>query len=311
MSLFHHRQKTHFLIVMVFIASVALTLLTVWVLAPSFTTIFRGQATDLGTPPELENTAYLRVEEVVIVEEETDEGFEQVALPVEQVLFEYVEVVDGCGPHYQGECVRVRGGPGTDFPVVSRLRNGMVLKVGGKVERASTTWYKIAFDEEIRYPERITSDWYVVSDYVTVLLDEGDKTVWTNDYATTSGKSIVVDRSEQKLYAYENAELYMEVPISTGLELTPTPRGTFTVFKKTPSRYMQGPLPNIPGNQYYDLPGVPWNLYFTQEGAVIHGAYWHDSFGSRYSHGCVNLAPEDARKLYEWAELGMQVIVKD
>ena len=88
-------------------------------------------------------------------------------------------------------------------------------------------------------------------------------------------------------------ELAMEIDISTGLELTPTPRGTFTVFRKTPSRYMQGPLPGI-ANDYYDLPGVPWNLYFTEQGAVIHGAYWHDSFGSPYSHGCVNADPKTA-----------------
>ena len=103
----------------------------------------------------------------------------------------------------------------------------------------------------------------------------------------------------------------MDVDISTGLALTPTPRGTFTIFKKTPSRYMQGPLPNLSDQQRYDLPGVPWNLYFTQGGAVIHGAYWHDSFGARYSHGCVNLSPDNARKLYEWADLGTTVIVKD
>jgi lipoprotein-anchoring transpeptidase ErfK/SrfK len=83
------------------------------------------------------------------------------------------------------------------------------------------------------------------------------------------------------------------------------------VYKKTPSRYMQGPLPSIPGYQYYDLPGVPWNLYFTPEGAVIHGAYWHTSFGSPYSHGCVNLWPNDARTLYMWADLGTTVVVED
>ncbi len=103
----------------------------------------------------------------------------------------------------------------------------------------------------------------------------------------------------------------METDISTGLELTPTPRGIFTVFKKTPSRYMQGPLPNLIDQQYYDLPGVPWNLYFTDGGAVIHGAYWHNSFGNRYSHGCVNLPTEKARDLYNWTPLGTKVTVKD
>lgn len=73
------------------------------------------------------------------------------------------------------------------------------------------------------------------------------------------------------------------------MELSPTPKGEFIIFRKTPSRYMQGPIPEITGSNYYDLPGVPWNLYFTHGGAVIHGAYWHTSFGEEYSHGCVNL----------------------
>lgn len=74
---------------------------------------------------------------------------------------------------------------------------------------------------------------------------------------------------------------------------------------------MQGPLPDAAPDDYYDLPGVPWNLYFTMEGAVIHGAYWHQNFGTPYSHGCVNLAPNDAKILYEWADVGTLVIVKE
>jgi len=248
---------------------------------------------------------------VVYVTETIDEKEVEVVLPVEKVLFEYVEVIDGCGPKYEGECLRVRGGPGTDFPIVSRLRNGMVLKVGGKVSRGDRDWYKIIFDEWLRYPDRLKSDWYVAAEYVTVLLDEGEKILTNNDGSIVSNKKIVVDRSEQKLTAYDGAEFFMEASISTGLELTPTPRGTFTIYKKTPSRYMQGPLPNLADKKYYDLPGVPWNLYFTSGGAVIHGAYWHDSFGSQYSHGCVNLPPKLARKIYLWADLGTTVVVKD
>lgn len=250
---------------------------------------------------------YLHAEEVVVIEKEDEEPE---IVPVEKVLFEYIEVVDGCGPHFEGECLNVRGAPSLDAPVVAQLRNGIVLKVGGKVEHASTTWYQVVFDEWLRYPERLKGDWYVAADYVEVLYDEGEKTTWEDGVSTTT-KEIIVDRSEQKLYAYDGDELFMEVDVSTGLEFTPTPRGTFTVFKKTPSRYMQGPLPNLADKQVYDLPGVPWNLYFTQGGAVIHGAYWHNSFGSQYSHGCVNLPPDVARELYNWAVLGTKVIVRD
>ena len=260
-------------------------------------------------PATSSEEVFLHEEEVVIIESQSTTS-EPTILPVEKVLFEYVEVIDGCGPHFEGECLNVRSGPGTEYPVVANLRNGIVLKVDGQVERDGSVWYKIFFDEWLRYPERVTGDWYVAAEYVVVLLDEGSKTVWEDGAATTS-KIITVDRSEQKLYAYDGEELFMEIDISTGLELTPTPRGEFTIFKKTPSRYMQGPLPNLIDQQYYDLPRVPWNLYFTQGGAVIHGAYWHDSFGSAYSHGCVNLAPSNARTLYNWAELGTKVFVRD
>ena len=265
----------------------------------------------VGTP--LENTStttqalgptFLRDEDGVVIGND-------VVLPVEKVLFEYVRVTDGCDPFYVGECLRVRSGPGTEYPIISRLRNEVVLKVDGQVERDGVTWYKIIFDEWLRYPERIQDDWYVAADYVEVLHDEGDKTTWEDGNASSTNKKIIVDRSEQKLYAYEGETLFMEILISTGLELTPTPRGTFSVFKKTPSRYMQGPLPGLADQQVYDLPGVPWNLYFTQEGAVIHGAFWHTSFGSPYSHGCVNLPPGKARELYTWAELGTKVVVRD
>ena len=234
---------------------------------------------------------FLQTEEVVIIElaSTTASTSEETILPVKKVLFEYIQVVDGCGIHFEGECLNVRSGPGEEYPVIAQLRNNIVLKVGGQVERDGRKWYKIIFDEWLRYPQRLKGDWYVASEYVQVLYDEGDRTIWKDDYSTTTSKNIIVDRSEQKLYAYDGEILFMEIPISTGLELTPTPRGTFTIFKKTPSRYMQGPLPNLVDRQVYDLPGVPWNLYFTEGGAVIHGAYWPDSFGSEDSHGRVNV----------------------
>jgi uncharacterized protein YraI len=278
------------------------------VLASTF--LYTKPTDDPAEPPKISERSFLDDEEVVVISAGASSTKDTI-LTVEKVLFKYVEVTDGCGTHFEGDCLLVRSGPGTDFPVVYRLRNGVVLKVAGEVEREGALWYKIIFDEWLRYPERITGDWYVAADFVEALYDEGDRTIWEDEYTTSPLKKIIVDRKEQKLTAYEDDTVFMEIPISTGLELTPTPKGTFTIFKKTPSRYMQGPLPGLADQQSYDLPGVPWNLYFTHGGAVIHGAYWHNSFGSQYSHGCVNLAPNNARTLYYWAELGTQVIVKN
>ena len=67
------------------------------------------------------------------------------------------------------------------------------------MERKGATWFKIVFDEWLRYPERVEGDWYIHGNYVEVLFDEGNKELAA---ATTSDKYIIVDRSEQKLYAF-------------------------------------------------------------------------------------------------------------
>lgn len=261
---------------------------------------------------------YLKEEEAVLVQEvvspetaTTSEAVkqEEVIVPVEKVLFEYIEVTDGCGPYYEGLCLNARSGPGEEFPSVAKLRNGIVLKVGGKVDRDGKAWYKIVFDEKLRYPERVTTDWYVSADYVKILLDEGIRNL-KDASGSLSAKRIVVSRTKQMLYAYDGDDLFMEEPISTGIEFTPTPLGKFKIYRKTPSRYMQGPIVGLT-EQYYDLPGVPWDLYFSRDGDVIHGTYWHTNFGRRSSNGCVNLPPEQAKKLYTWAEIGTPVIVQD
>ncbi|MCE9644122.1 L,D-transpeptidase family protein [Candidatus Parcubacteria bacterium] len=237
-------------------------------------------------------------------------GGKQASTTSEAVHYHYIEVTNGCGPYYDtGTCVNMRSGPGTNYPVIGRLRTGVVLKVEDTTIQKDRAWYKIIFDGEIRYPERVKGNWYVAVDPTSVqpLENVGDEDL-TKETASTT-KRIVVDMSEEKLYAYDGDVLFMEESISTGHDATPTPAGTFTVFRKTPSRYMQGPIPEV-SDQYYDLPGVPWNLYFTAGGAVIHGAYWHDHFGEEWSHGCVNLPPAQAKKLYLWADLGTSVTVR-
>lgn len=224
----------------------------------------------------------------------------------------YIEITNGCGPYYDvGPCVNMRSGPGVEHPMVARLRTGVVLKVEDEtIKTSGTEWYKIIFDGSIRYPERVAGDWYVAADPTSVRPFEDVGDIELAKGAPPTSKRIVVDLSAETLYAYEGDTLFMQEAISTGLDDTPTPHGTFRVFKKTPSRYMQGPIPGV-SLQYYDLPGVPWNLYFTSDGAVIHGAYWHDHFGKPWSHGCVNLPPDTARKLYEWADIGTPVKVQN
>jgi hypothetical protein len=79
-----------------------------------------------------------------------------------------------------------------------------------------------------------------------------------------------------------------------------TVEGTFRIREKHIAVTMDGD-----GKAASDLPysieDVPYVEYF--EGSyALHGAFWHNNFGHEMSHGCVNLAPLDAKKLFFWSE---------
>lgn len=244
------------------------------------------------------------IEELPVIAEAVAES---TAKPLASSTFLMIE--GSCGPYFGDACVNIRSGPSTSTSRVLFARNGMLLPVDETLEYEGRTWYRIIFTEWLRFSDRVSGPWYIASGYGSLVETPAETHLEASTTASTT-KRILVDRSEQMLYAYDGDTLFMEEKISTGLDLTPTPRGVFTVFRKTPSRYMQGPLAGI-SDDYYDLPGVPWNLYFTPEGGAIHGTYWHDHFGTKWSHGCVNLPPDKARMLYEWAPLGTTVVVRD
>lgn len=123
------------------------------------------------------------------------------------------------------------------------------------------------------------------------------------------GQYIVVDVSEQRLYAYENGTLQNTFLISTGRPQYETPRGEFSVTDKLPVHdYRWSFGENDPRN--YDLPGVRWNLRFKRY-FYIHSAPWHNNFGQKMSHGCVNVHPSNAEWIYNWANEGAKVEIVD
>jgi len=214
----------------------------------------------------------------------------------------FVQVTDGCEVVPTG-CLNVRLGPGTEYKRTHSLRIGAIVEVDERItEENGRVWYRIKQNSPLRYPERIEGRWYIAAEYVRFVFPPEVISSPEN-----SDKKIVIDLSEQKLMAYEGDELVIETLVSTGKSETETPKGVFRIFIKKPSSYMQGPLPDM--TDYYDLPGIPWTMYFTSGGAAIHGAYWHNDFGRKHSHGCVNLPIDKAEELYRWAEIGTKVVV--
>ncbi len=111
---------------------------------------------------------------------------------------------------------------------------------------------------------------------------------------------IDVNLSTQTITAYQGQTPVYSALVSTGLPRTPTVVGTYSIYVKYLSAPMSGP-------GYY-LPNVPHIMYFYR-GYGIHGAYWHNNFGTPMSHGCVNLSLPDAEWFYNWASVGTRVVI--
>lgn len=109
-------------------------------------------------------------------------------------------------------------------------------------------------------------------------------------------KHIYIDLDAQKLYAYQGIDQVMDTPIASG-KWNATPVGNFNIWQKLRATRMAGGS----GADYYNLPNVPYVMYFYNDYG-LHGAYWHNNFGHKMSHGCVNMRIVDARDLFAWAD---------
>ncbi len=109
---------------------------------------------------------------------------------------------------------------------------------------------------------------------------------------------------QQTLVLYEGVKPVYATLVSTGeagiddpTHTTATKRGIFRVHTKHVTATMAS---NEVGEEF-ELRDVPYVQYFA-EGFALHGAYWHDRFGTPKSHGCINLSPEDARRIFYFTQ---------
>lgn len=113
-----------------------------------------------------------------------------------------------------------------------------------------------------------------------------------------------INLENQTLVAYEWLQPRYVTLISSGRRRVPrpeldyrTPTGLFRIRAKHLTATMDD---DEPGEPPYSLEDVPYVMYF-QGAYAFHSAFWHDRFGRPRSHGCINMAPVDAKWLYNWA----------
>src|SRR3989344_2410230 len=126
------------------------------------------------------------------------------------------------------------------------------------------------------------------------------------EQSTANGeKWIEVDLSDQRLYMKEGTSTVGTFLVSSG-KWYPTPTGEWRIWIKLRYTRMRGGSKAL--GTFYDLPNVPYTMYY-YKGYGIHGAYWHNDFGTPRSHGCVNMKPEEAGVVFNWASVGTRVVV--
>ena len=142
-------------------------------------------------------------------------------------------------------------------------------------------------------------DWYFImtNEYTFGFINKQYTKDMENNY-------VIVDKSEQRLYLYNNDELLFVTPVTTGKDKTPSDTGLFKIYDRTQGRYLKGEDYNV----WVDY----WMAYNGGEG--LHDASWRYVFGTESyhtggSHGCINIPPYLADDIYHNTSFEIKVLV--
>jgi lipoprotein-anchoring transpeptidase ErfK/SrfK len=119
------------------------------------------------------------------------------------------------------------------------------------------------------------------------------------------GKRITYSISQQRASLYEGERMVRSYAVS-GRKGFPR-AGTYRVFSKSKvstagSLRLDNMVRFVPGKKATGFHAIP----VRRDGTPIQG---EDELGQYRSHGCVRQAPSDAAFLFDWAEIGVPVIV--
>ncbi len=123
------------------------------------------------------------------------------------------------------------------------------------------------------------------------------------------GKEILIDISEQHMWAYENGKQVFSFVVSTGI-YNSTRIGTFKVLDKIPNAY----------SSRFNI-WMPYWMGIYYSGTLENGIHglpllwngvelWGNLLGKPATYGCIEARTWEIKKLYDWAEIGIPVIIR-
>jgi len=130
-------------------------------------------------------------------------------------------------------------------------------------------------------------------------------------YPPVASKRIVVSLTDHIVTLYEHGTILHQWPVATGREDSPTALGTFQVLDKEENAYaslwdLQMPhfvALYVAGPGFYN--GIH-ALPILSNGQRL----WSGALGTSASYGCIILGVDEAKTLYDWAEIGTPVVIE-
>lgn len=123
-------------------------------------------------------------------------------------------------------------------------------------------------------------------------------------FAATTPKWLDISILGQTMVLYEGTKPVYVAAVSTGRDGLGDPKSTFSTVRGTfriREKHVTTTMDSHEVDNKFELRDVPWVEYF-EKGYAIHAAPWHDNYGSPRSHGCINMSPIDARRVFMWTD---------
>ena len=132
---------------------------------------------------------------------------------------------------------------------------------------------------------------------------------------TYADKYLEINKSQQRMYAWENGKLVKTYIVGTGLTWE-TPAGDFQILRKEGTAisytgnwfmpyYM--PIGTVNGGYFFGFHEIP----FKKDASGNITSRDVNTMGSPATGGCIQLYREDSLELYEWSDVGMPVLITD
>ena len=169
-------------------------------------------------------------------------------------------------------------------------------------ENESYTLTAVAVNSLGETSSSITLDWVEMEQE-----QESEKETEEVDFSSSSNFKINVDLTNQMVIVYYKGNVLKEMICSGGTPGSPTPLGNFTTTQKIYYSW----LPKYSVGAYYFVRFYGSYLFhsvpFDSSGNMIIEEY--EKLGTPASHGCIRLAVEDAKWIYENIPLGVEVFI--